>query len=160
MKITLTPSQRDFALAILTALKNNHKAVLTPPRSGKTLLFHNLENYLGREHKDYTIEDFEKFLETSGSLPNSSKPFAPKIVSPGARYMHDAYGITEVRRLLLTRQMEDVFVSVATGTCVWSMHGMMEEIAKLADTAEEYTYLVVIHIIWLERNQRASIFTE
>lgn len=148
----LTPEQRLFAELILTTLKLNQQMVLTRPRSGKTVLFHNLEQYLRLEHKSYTLKDFEAFLARSGSLPNrpqAVKPFRPKIVNSKGFYLTEYYGISEERRLKLCEllgALQDSMVGTIT-----SLAYRIDKIADFCDTAEEYTFCLHIDATFLEK---------
>jgi len=149
MSIKLTPSQIAFAKGILDALKNNHTAVLTAPRSGKSVLFHNLEEYLRLPSKTYDIEDFVKFVDRSGTTPLPRKHFRPKIVGNDGHYLSQDYGITEVRRLAICAAIEEINEEMKMK--VTRMAHRIDRLADICNNLEEFIFAVHLDAIYLEK---------
>lgn len=78
----------------------------------------------------------------------SQKPWQPILLHPEKQYLHEAYGISETRRLQLSDQLDQL---CAGETRIETVHSQLDEIAKLAQSAEEFTFMVFIHAYWLAK---------
>jgi hypothetical protein len=76
------------------------------------------------------------------------KNFRPHAVNPMADSLHDAYGISEHRRLHISAQLDKIFKqSYARGADY--LHVIVDKIADVVETKEEFAWAMVTHMMWL-----------
>lgn len=75
----------------------------------------------------------------------------PTIVDPRARYLHENLGITEERRLELCRMLDREFHG-HQGYLIVPVWRIIEVIAELAQTPEEYAYMLVVKTMQVQKS--------
>lgn len=78
------------------------------------------------------------------------KPFQPVLKDPKAFYLHEAYGITEERRLELSEKMAAIHNSML-GT-ITPVHYRMDQIAQISESPAEFAYCVYTDGLFLAKN--------
>lgn len=82
------------------------------------------------------------------------KPFRPIIVNPTAFYTHEAYGITDARRIELSEQMAAIHNEQLQA--ITPVHHRLDRLADISNTAAEFAFCVHVDTIFLER-QNANL---
>lgn len=83
------------------------------------------------------------------------KPWTPTIVKPAASYMHEQYGISEVRRIFLSNELTNM--TYHTRASVTPVTNHIDQIAKMCDNANEFAFCVFIHATFLATSKTATV---
>lgn len=81
---------------------------------------------------------------------NPDKPWRPVLVDPKAFYTHEAYGITDERRVELSHMMADIHREHLGA--ITPVHHRLDRLADISTTAAEFAYCIHVDTIFLERN--------
>lgn len=73
--------------------------------------------------------------------------YRPTIKNPHAAEIHQAYGITEERRIELSDRLNAMAGRLYRGAVF--AHHIVDEIAKLTATKEEFAWAIFTHAMWL-----------
>lgn len=79
----------------------------------------------------------------------NDKPWRPAILHPQKTFMHEAYGITEERRLELSAKMDAMFQ--ACRGSITAVHYIVDKLVDLSETKEEYAWCVVTHMWFMAK---------
>lgn len=86
----------------------------------------------------------------SGEMP-SFLLHVPKIVNPEAKYLHEAYGITEERRVELSAKLDMDMLYPANCISVTPIHTIVDKIARVAANQEEFIFCITCHLMFLAK---------
>lgn len=152
--MTLSQSQRLFARIIMEIMANGKleetTVFLGGKDEGKTWLMRKLEEYL-RHNKAGSLEHFETWLD----MDKAQAPVLPRVYNATAMYLHENYGITEERRLVLSAMMNKLNdVKATTISPVWYR---IRTIAEFCDTHEEFMWCTVTDIMYLCKSKTSKL---
>lgn len=84
------------------------------------------------------------------SMAPDPKPWQPLIPNPKAFYQHEAYGITEERRLELSDKL--TAMHKAQLNALTPVHYRIDQIAQLAESAGEFAFCLYIDTVFIVKN--------
>lgn len=79
----------------------------------------------------------------------SEKSWRPRVVAPERRYLHENYGMSEERRLELSKAMDAL---LAGPTRVFTIHSHLDALADLAESEAEFAWMVFTTTWFLVKN--------